>query len=230
MMIRFPGHWERWVAGYTRGLADEACFCPRCLERFQADTGTSIADHEGPGLAILNEHRPRWTAWKCGLIADIVRRARAVVEAAKPGIPVMLNMVPFRRADFADAGREIFAQDPEQLAPVADAFEIMTYHQVIKRPPPFITAIATEFAHRTHRPVYCTVFTRPRYLDGVYQADGRAPAITADEVGATLDAVAASPAAGVLFRWEDYLQDLRDPSQTTRRTIERTLGQVLAPS
>jgi hypothetical protein len=29
MMIRFPGHWERWVAGYARGLADETCFCAR---------------------------------------------------------------------------------------------------------------------------------------------------------------------------------------------------------
>jgi hypothetical protein len=230
MMIRFPGHWERWVAGYQRGLADETCFCPRCLERFQSDTGLSIMDRERPGLTILNEHRPRWTAWKCSLIADIVRRARAIVEAAKPGTPVMLNMVPFRRADFGEAGREVFAQDLEQLAPVADAFEIMTYHQVIKRPPPFITAIATEFVQRTHRPVYCTVFSRPRYLDGVYQADGRAPAITADEVGAILDAVAASPATGVLFRWEDYLQDLRDPSPAARRTIERTLDQVLATS
>jgi len=230
MMVRFPGHWERWVAGYQRGLADEACFCPRCLERFQTDTGISIAAHDRPGLAILAAHRPHWTAWKCGLIADMVRRARAVVEAAKPGIPVMLNMVPFRRADFGDAAREIFAQDLERLAPLADAFEIMTYHQVIKRPPAFITAIASEFASRTHRPVYCTVFTRPRYLDGVYQADGRTPSITADEVGAILDAVAASPAAGVLFRWEDYLEDLRDPRQTTIRAIERALGHVLAAS
>jgi hypothetical protein len=161
------------------------------------------------------------------VITDIVRRARGIVEAAKPGIPLMLNMVPFRREDFADAGREIFAQDLEALALHADGFEIMTYHQVIKRPPPFITAISTEFAQRTRRPVYCTLFTRPRYLDGVYAADGRTPIITPDEVSALVEAAAASPAAGILLRCEDHLEDLRTPGHGTVQALTRSLARVL---
>jgi hypothetical protein len=142
----------------------------------------------------------------------------------------MLNLVPFRREDFGEAGREVFAQDLERLAPLADALEIMTYHQVIKRPPSFITAIATEFAARTSRPVHCTVFTRPRYLDGVYRADGRRPAIPPDEIAAVLEAVAASPAAGVLLRWEDYLEDLREPGGDAVRVLRQTLDRLRTAS
>jgi hypothetical protein len=126
--------------------------------------------------------------------------------------------------------RRLFGQHLGQLARAIDTFELMTYHQVLRREPPFITEVATEAKTRTAKRVYCTVFTRPRYLDGVYRPDGCRSTITSDEVAAVLQAVADSPADGLVFRWEDYLEDLRAADDGTVRVVHSSLFRLVTAS
>lgn len=230
-VIRFPGFWERWVAGYRRSPSDEYCFCTRCLDRFSAETGIRVEggqERSDGWLGWLTTHRSQWTEWKCQVIRHVVSRVRRAVGETQPQCDVAFNTVPFRTADFGNAIEEVFGQHREKLAPLVDAFELMTYHQVLKRPPPFITQVANEAKAQTAKRIYCTVFTRPRYLEGVYEPDRRHPSITADEVAAVLQAVADSRADGVVLRWEDYLEDLRTPDDGKGRVLHSALARLLA--
>ncbi|MBI3458159.1 MAG: hypothetical protein HY002_20490 [Candidatus Rokubacteria bacterium] len=229
-VIRFPGFWERWIAGYQRSPSDEYCFCTRCLDRFSAETGIQVERRIEPGngrLRWLTTYRSEWTEWKCKVITDVVARVRRAASESHPHCDLVLNTVPFRTGDFGNAIEEVLGQHRRQLAPLVDAFELMTYHQVLKRQPSFITEVGNEARIQTAKPIYCTVFTRPRYLDGVYKQDGRHPSITAGEVAAVLEAVAASQADGVVLRWEDYLEDLRATDNTKLRVLHSGLARLL---
>ena len=37
--IRYPAFWELWMPETSRSQIEEYCFCERCLERFQSETG-----------------------------------------------------------------------------------------------------------------------------------------------------------------------------------------------
>jgi hypothetical protein len=229
-IIRFPGFWERWVSGYQRSPSDEYCFCARCLARFSAETGipvngtSDLADRR----RLLTDHRSEWTDWKCDVITDIVARVRQTVRASRSPCEVAFNTLPFRMADFGNAVEEVFGQHRGRLADLVDTFELMTYHQVLNREPAFVTHVANETKQRTGKRVYCTIFTRPRYLDGIYAADGRRASIPVDELAAVLQAVVDSEADGVVLRWEDYLEDLRDGDDRKLRVIHSDLARLLA--
>jgi hypothetical protein len=230
-IIRFPGFWERWVSGYQRSLSDEYCFCPRCLARFSLETGIHVEEPSRPGdgrWRLLTDHRSSWTDWKCNVITTTVGRVRQAVHASQPRYEVAFNTLPFRTADFGNALEEVFGQHRGKLASLVDTFELMTYHQVLNREPPFITRVANETKQRTGKRVYCTIFTRPRYLDGVYRVDGRRPSIPVEEVAAVLQAVADSEADGVVLRWEDYLEDLREGDDQKLRVLHASLSRLLA--
>lgn len=80
--IRFPAFWELWMPETKRAEIPEYCFCERCLERFQTDTGHDLGGASTADSARILQHelRTEWTDWKCELIADVTAAAR---EAAR---------------------------------------------------------------------------------------------------------------------------------------------------
>lgn len=208
--IRFPGFWELWVRDASRSDFREYCFCKNCLERFQEERGVEIPrELEGEKAArwILANQRTSWTEWKCNVIAHAVGAVRKCVTDIRPDIRIMLNTVPFGRADYNNAIDEVFSQSVEKLSPVVDTFEVMTYHQILKRPLEWIPLIASEVKERTGREVLCTLQAKPLYLDGIHRPAGRRQELPIEEFAAGLAQVRASKADGVVvFIWSDFLQ------------------------
>lgn len=211
VFIRYPGFWEDWMPETRRADIAEYCFCERCLERFQRETGVALPD--GPiadRAAILQgELRDQWTAWKCGVIADVVRELRLAARQARPDAEVFLNGAAFGRDDYGDAVREVLGQDAGRLGGAADALELMFYHQIQRRDPvPWIDSLVAEVRPLFPGRLLACLQTKPDYLDGIYAWAGRHPTIPLEEHLDALRAVARSEADGVMvYLWSDYLED-----------------------
>jgi hypothetical protein len=209
--IRFPGFWETWTPGTERAAIREYCFCPRCRLRFARETGIKLPDDLGRAAAILQGPlRDEWTAWKCELIATTVRLVREAVTQVAPSIEIMINLVPpFIGGGLDGIGEEVLGQRVESLAAVAEHFEVMVYHQILKRRPrDWIPAVVTTLRSRTARTIIPCLQVRPTYLDGIYAQARRSPDIGLDEFRECVTAVAASPADGIMtYHWADVLTE-----------------------
>ena len=210
VFIRFPGFWELWGPEASRSDFHEYCFCKNCLGRFQEERGVEIPGGlkgEKAARWILANKRASWTDWKCDVVAGAVRTVRERVADIRPDIRIMLNTVPFGRADYNNAIDEVFCQNFEKLSPVVDSFEVMTYHQILKRPLEWIPLMANEVKERTGREVLCTLQAKPLYLDGMHRSAGRRRELPIEEFSAALAQARASKADGVVvFIWSDFLQ------------------------
>ncbi len=208
--IRYPGFWELWMPETVRAEIPEYCFCDRCLERFQTDTGLTVSDGSTSERAafIQRELRSEWTQWKCQVIADVVGQIKRAAQRYQPDISIMINTLPFTRRDYENAMEEVTGQRFEFLASHADVFELMHYHQILRREPVEFTKTSVEQAEaRTTRTLLATLQTKPDYLQDIYAAGRRKPEIPFEEHLATLRAVTDSPADGVMvYHWKDYLE------------------------
>ncbi len=208
--IRFPNFWEMWMPETSREEIEEYCFCDRCLERFQLETGHHLP--EGPtsqrAAVLQHELREEWTRWKCGLIA---RTVAALGSAAqwRPGVEVMVNGLAFGRADYRNAVAEVLGQNLEDLSGPADEIELMFYHQILRRDPgTWIQEMTAEARARTSRTLLADLQAKADYLDSLYAAGRRRPSIPFEEFVAALKAVQASPADGLMvYHWKDFLED-----------------------
>lgn len=209
--IRFPAFWELWMPETRREEISEYCFCERCTSRFQAETGQWLPD--GPvslrASLLQSELRGAWTRWKCELIADAVATFRAAAQRARPGTELMVNGFGFGRDDFGNAVEEVLGQDVEILSRHADHFDLMFYQQILRREPaPWITRVTSEVRGHTERTLLGCVQAKAGYLDLLYAAGRRAPAVPPQEFEGALRAIAESPADGVLvYSWKDVLED-----------------------
>ncbi len=209
--IRFPGFWELWMPETRREDISEYCFCERCLERFQDETGHQLPVGPTAQRAAILQHelRDAWTAWKCGVIGHVVAVIRAAAARSRPGIEVMVNGLAFGRDDYAKAGEEILGQRVEAIAAHAEHLELMFYHQILRRPPePWIARVTAELRGRTERTLLACLQGKAEYLEPLYAAGRRKRSIPVAEFARALRAVAASPAEGVLvYHWTDFLED-----------------------
>jgi hypothetical protein len=209
--VRFPGFWELWMPETSRAEIVEYCFCDRCLDRFQAETGIelpagSVADR---ARVLTGELRHEWTAWKCALIAGAVRALRAAATAVRPGVRVLLNGFGLGGADYGNAVEEVLGQRFADLDPVVDHYELMFYFQIQRRDPAaWIPSRIAEARGRTGRTVLACLQGGPEYLEPEYAAGRRSRQITDAEWAGALRATAASGADGVLvYSWRDLLAD-----------------------
>lgn len=223
--IRYPSFWELWMPETERSEIPEFCFCERCLERFQADSGLELPD--GPvalrARVLQNELRETWTTWKCGVIAHVVARLRAAAQRARSGTEIMLNGFGFGRNDYSNAVEEILGQRIESLSPVVDQFEAMLYHQILRRDPvPWVASVTTELRSRTSRTLLADLQVRADYLGPTYAAGRRRPSIPTAEFEAAVAAVSASPADGLMiYRYSDLLIDEIEGTGELGRAIRR---------
>jgi hypothetical protein len=209
--IRFPGFWELWMPESTRADIAEYCFCPRCLHRFEAETGHVIPGGAMPARARVLQHelRDAWTAWKCGLIASVVATLGAAARRGRPDVEVLVNGVALGLTDYGNAVEEVLGQRLEALAGPADHVELMFYHQILRREPTrWISSLTAEARPRTQASLLACLQAKADYLAPMYRAGRRRPDIPLEEFVAALRAVAESPADGAMvYHWLDVLEN-----------------------
>ena len=211
--IRFPGFWELWMPETRRADIREYCFCERCLGRFQQETGVALPDgREARTRALTTELRTEWTAWKCGLIASVVRALGDAARRQKPGVEVMVNGLGFGRDEYDGAVREVLGQDRRLIAGPggpAGHLELMFYHQIQRREPTgWIEPVAAEARKEVAGTLLACLQSRADYLDPIYAPGARRRDLPPSEFRDALAAVARSDADGAtVYFLRDLLED-----------------------
>jgi len=119
----------------------------------------------------------------------------------------------------------VFGQRFEWLAEVVDVFEVMAYHQILKRPPEWPAAIGSEVKARSRRATVCTLQAAPLYLDGMHAREGRPGTLPAEEFAKASRAVARSGVDGqVFFLWTDFLRQAIERNDWSRVDVIRGLA------
>lgn len=217
--IRWPGFWEIWLDDVKRAEMPDYCYGPSTLARFCADSGVDVPidDPAGAARLIAARHRARWRDWKCDTTVAAVREVRATLSAIKPDIQIAINTLPFSHSDFDNAVEEVFGQSPERLAAVADLFEVMGYHQIMRKSADWPGAVAGDIRKRCGKTTVCTIQGRALYLDGMHAGRGRATTLDTAEFIRAVDGVERSAADGIcVFTFTDFL-DMRETADGRRR-------------
>ncbi|MHB8909250.1 MAG: glycoside hydrolase family 10 protein [Syntrophales bacterium] len=147
--IRYPGVWER-------GSIADACYCPRCLAKFQRAMGIAIPgapDKAAEAAAWIRKHRPYdWMAWKKEQIASFAREVRSVMAPAAPDASVQRKgagasggrqqgkqlalgafVVPWTKGERDGAVAFLLGQDAFALSRIVDVISPMLYHRMTGR-------------------------------------------------------------------------------------------------
>ncbi len=225
--MRWPGFWETWMPHHRREQFPEYSYDRETLLRFQADTGTSLPSLEPKAAASFIAARLSdvWVDWKCRVVVDVIREVKNTARRFCPDLQVVLNTLPFGELDFDNAVEKVFGQRFESLAEVVDVFEVMAYHQILKRSPEWIPRIGEEVKARTHRTTVCTLQAVPLYLDGMHAMENRAQTLDAKEFKHATELVANSRVDGmVFFIWTDFLRQLLEQGDSSRVDIIRRLA------
>ncbi|MHB9097047.1 MAG: glycoside hydrolase family 10 protein [Syntrophales bacterium] len=146
--IRYPGGWEK-------GSIPDTCYCPRCLAKFQRDTGIALpaaSDKAVEAAAWIRKNRPyEWMAWKKEQIASFVRAVRSVMSPSpdsylrkkgvrrsghlQPGKQLALGafVVPWTKGERDGAVTFLLGQDAFALSGIVDVISPMLYHRMTGR-------------------------------------------------------------------------------------------------
>jgi hypothetical protein len=153
--IRYPGLWEQ-----EKPDIPDTCYCPRCLGKFQADSGVRISD-EARTVAekaawIHNNARLPWMSWKKEQITSFAREAKELIGQFSGDRRILLGafLVPWRKADYDGALSFHLAQDAKLLAPSIDVFSPMVYHRMVQRPVAWVGEITDYFADISGRGIW----------------------------------------------------------------------------
>ncbi len=192
--IRTFVFWEKVYPDRDPATLPNSCFDDSCLERFQKETGLRIpASLDGAAAKagwILGSHGAEWTAWKCGVIAGVVRELAGAARAAKPGIRINVHAVPWRTADFGGAIRSVAGQDLGRIAPAADFISPMCYHHMVKQTPAWVHAVVEDMARTTGAAILPSIQVKEAYIPGPE---------TPAEFRAALAEALRPPSRGVVF-------------------------------
>lgn len=108
----------------------DTCFCVRCLERFQQETGLRLPAAPVPERArlLLSELRDQWTRWRCHVLTDWVREYRELLDRHRPGALLGTFHNPWSDTDYDGARLHKLAIDLRSQARYIDVFSPMPYH------------------------------------------------------------------------------------------------------
>lgn len=227
--MRWPGFWELWMPHHRRNDFPEYSYDAATLSDFEAATGVAVPTRDPAAAArwIEANARTAWVDWKCRVVVNVVTKVRNAARALKPDVRMVLNTLPFGRGDYENAAITTFGQHFEQLAAVIDVYEVMTYHQILKREPQWPAEIGAEIKARTGRTTVCTLQAAPLYLEGMHAREGRSPTLSAAEFAETSRHVAGSIVDGqVFFLWTDFLKQLREDNDLSRVDVIRALARL----
>ncbi|MBM3502009.1 MAG: hypothetical protein FJX74_25430, partial [Armatimonadetes bacterium] len=71
---------------YIRYLGEHVCYCPGCLERFQADTGLNVTDW--PAQCYSGDLHDPYRQWRCDQITRLVRTTSEESRKLKPWVRI----------------------------------------------------------------------------------------------------------------------------------------------
>ena len=194
---------------HTRGDFPEYSYDPYTLARFSKESGIDIPSTDPVKAAswIDTHARDPWTSWKCDIVTNVVRQVREASQSIKSDIQIMLNTLPFGLADYDNARDKTYGQHLDSLADVVDIFEVMTYHQILKRPVNWIPKIGQEVKRRTGKKTVCTIQAEPLYLEGIHKVENRTAIIDSIEFSEAVNSVESENLDGVVvFVWSDLLK------------------------
>jgi hypothetical protein len=225
--MRWPGFWELWTPQLRRADFPEYSYDAESLAQFETEADVALPTREPSQAArwISANAAAKWVDWKCQVVVDVIRRVRDTARRIVPDAKVALNTLPLGRADFDNAVETTFGQRFESLADVIDVFEVMAYHQILKRPPEWIARVGEEIKARSGRTTVCTLQAVPLYLEGVHAAERRVPTLTSDDLRHAADLVMSSSVDGVVFFiWRDFLEQAIAQRDFSRVNIIRELA------
>jgi hypothetical protein len=187
--VHWPGRWRGKNPPVVR-----ACFCPECLRQFTRDRAVHIpAEFESTARTaawILENHGNDWYAWRADRVVDVVRRARVIVQGnLGPNALVGLYTVPLRRTDYDGAVVTVFGQDRSKLGDFVDIFSPLAYHADCEREVEWVAVVAEDTANVSGKEVWPAV-----------GSSGEGGDLPPREFEACIEAVARSPAGGVIVR------------------------------
>ena len=217
--IRWPGFWEIWLPDVKRAEMPDYCYGPETLRHFcgEAQIDLPVDDAVEAAAIIALRHRAAWRDWKCAVTNRAVGAIRSSLRSIKPDIKVAINTLPFALTDFDNAGEEVFGQSPSRLKDVADVFEVMAYHQILRRDAHWPAKIANDIKRRSKSTTVCTIQGSALYLHGMHANRGRASEITTEEFLGIVDSLEASQADGLcVFTFTNFL-DMRETADGKRR-------------
>jgi hypothetical protein len=220
--IRWPGFWETWLPDVQRASMPDYCYSPQTLRSFCETTDADVPLDNAvlAATVIAQRYRSEWRDWKCGVTVDAIRLIRTAVQRSRPDITVAINTLPFFQSDFDNAVEEVFGQDIARLSEVVDIFEVMSYHQILRRDADWPAAIGADIKQRSNRKVVCTLQAKALYLEGMHAGKSRSPKISADEFIRAVDALEQCPVDGMcVFTFSDLL-NIRQ-TEEGRRMLDR---------
>ncbi|MFM9941794.1 MAG: hypothetical protein ACKVP7_20100 [Hyphomicrobiaceae bacterium] len=227
--MRWPGFWELWMPHHRQQDFPDFSYDAATLDAFVAATGVALPTRAPAAAAawIGANARPQWVDWKCRVVVDVVRQVRDAARRIKPEVQMVLNTLPFGTGDYDNAVETVFGQRFEWLAEVIDVFEVMTYHQILKRGADWPAAIGAQIKARTGRTTVCTLQAAPLYLDGMHAGEDRSRSLDAMELASVSGQVAQSTVDGqVFFLWSDFLRQTLEQSDTSRVDVIRRLARA----
>jgi len=167
--IRFFVFWEKVYPERTPGSLPQTCFDPSCLDKFQKEMNISIPKGlTGPpekARWILDNHLQDWTAWKCRVIAGMVRDLSSEARKIKPGLKINVHAVPWRRDDFGGAIKTVAGQDLGQITAYTDFVSPMCYHHMVLRNPAWVHSVVEDAAVHSRCPVLPSIQVNEAYID-----------------------------------------------------------------
>ncbi len=152
--IRYPGRWEQ-----RHPEIPDTCYCPRCLDTFQADSGITIGSEaktvaEKAGWIRANARLP-WMAWKKEQVVSFAGEVKRLMGQAGEGRLLLgAFVVPWRKSDYEGAISYHLAQDAQLLAAHVEVFSPMVYHRMVGRPVSWIGEVTDYYAGMTGREVW----------------------------------------------------------------------------
>jgi hypothetical protein len=220
--VRWPGFWEIWLPDVDRSAMPDYCYAPQTLRRFCEATGADVPVENAESAARLigERYRAEWRDWKCGITVDAIARIRGAIQKMRPETPIAINTLPFFRSDFDDAVEEVFGQDIGRLSETVDVFEVMSYHQILRRDASWPAAIGSDIKQRAKGQTICTLQAKAIYLEGMHQGRGRSARISPDEFCSAVDALETSVVDGMCVFTFSQLLEIRGTAEG-QQMIER---------
>ncbi len=198
---RWPGFWETWLPGMPAKDLRGFCYAPASMQQFSEWAGLDIPTNDSVACATMinASYRALFTDWKCAVTGQMIGQLKTAARGIMPQIPVAINTVPFDISELNGAVEQVLGQRHSTLADTVDFFEVMAYHQILRRSINWPAQISARIKQRTGQTTYCTLQTGVHYLSGMHKNAGRAGRITAADFAKMVETVLSADLDGLCF-------------------------------
>jgi len=217
LSLDFIRHFVFWEMVRPDGRIDPldtTCFCPRCLSRFEQETGGEMpaAAKVSPRAAaewLFENRAERWIRWRAGLITSWVQEVTREARRLAPGVKINIHVVPWAESEYQNGPIRVAGQDVRALGPLVDYFSPMCYAHMLYREPAWVGRVTRELSARVSLPVLPSIEVKESY---------RKDPLTREFFAAALDAALLPPSAGVVFwNWPQLSEEKAKQEVVARR-------------